>query len=109
MAHGQGVLEATDRGCFCIVNIKNGQQLGQLHDLVEFFAQMAEAHVCTLILGVEMRRDQSAQPRAVDVCDVGQVQNDLLFSFRDQLLSFSRRELLSSPSSSRAGASRTMT
>jgi hypothetical protein len=43
-----------------IVDVENGQQLSHLHDLVEFFAQMAEAHRGTLRFGAEMRSDQCA-------------------------------------------------
>ena len=55
-----GSLEATDRGRLCIVDVENGQQPGHLHDIVKFFAQMAEAHRGTLSFGVEMRSDQCA-------------------------------------------------
>jgi len=57
---GLGSLEAANCGRLCIVNVENGQQLGHLHDIVEFFAQMTEAHRGTLTFGAEMRSDQCA-------------------------------------------------
>jgi hypothetical protein len=50
-ARGREALEAADCGFFSIVNIENSQQLRHLQDLLEFLAQVAEAHRCTLSFG----------------------------------------------------------
>src|ERR1700676_716487 len=80
--------EAADCGCLRIVDIENGQQLCYLQDFVKFSTQIAEAQGCTQSFGADVRSDQSAQPRAVDIFNIGHVQDDLLLSCGDQTLQF---------------------
>src|SRR5271154_2478504 len=71
-------LEAVDCRHFCIVDIEDSEYLGHLHYIVEVSVQMAETNGRALVLGAEMRSDQGAEARAVNVVDVRHVQNDFL-------------------------------
>lgn len=84
IAGGQGSGKTGDGGCFGIVDVENGEQLGELQDFLEFIAEIAKAYGAAGVFGAEMSGDQSAESRAVNVADFGHIQNDLLLSGGDQ-------------------------
>jgi hypothetical protein len=88
IAGGHGSWKTADGGGFRLVNVEYGEQLGQLHDFVEFLAEIAEAYGGAGIFGAEMSGDQSTKARTVDIIDFGHVQNDLLLTTGDEALEF---------------------
>src|SRR5216683_594066 len=91
-------LETADCGRLCIVDIEYRKQPRHLHDIVEFFPQIAETHGGALSFRADMRSDQCAQARAVDIFNVSHVQNDLLLTCGDEALQFlTERVALFSP------------
>src|SRR5467141_2370837 len=78
--------EAGDGFGFGVVDIEDGQQLGDLEDFLELAAQVAETQRSALRLDAVMSGNEGAQPGAVDESDVVHVEDNFLFSFGDQAL-----------------------
>src|SRR5277367_6935596 len=71
---------------FRVVDLKHGEELGDLQDFLELAAEMAEAESCALRLGAVVRGDQGAETGAVDEGDVVHVEDNVLFPVSDQRL-----------------------
>src|SRR5580704_11201688 len=78
--------EAADGGRLRGINIEDGKQLGYLQDLLEFLSQIRKLEGGALRAGAMVRRNQRAEPSAVDVSDVTHIQDDLLFALSEQFL-----------------------
>src|SRR5258707_13947800 len=62
--------EAAYRFGFRVVDVENGQELGDLQNFLKLAAQVAELQRRALGLGAVMRGHQRAEPGAVDECHV---------------------------------------
>ena len=80
--------EAGDRGGFGIVDVEDGEQLGDLQHFLELAAKVAEAERGALTFGAVMRGDEGAETRAVDKGDVVHVEDDFLFALGEESLYF---------------------
>src|SRR5712691_265640 len=76
--------EAGDSFGFGLVDVEDGQQLGDLEHFLELAAEVAEAQRSTLRLYAMVRGDERAKPGAVDKRDVIHIEDNFLFSFGNQ-------------------------
>src|ERR1700687_552493 len=58
------------------VDLEDGEQLGQLQKIMHFFRQLQELHCSAAVLHSHVGADEFADARAIDVVDVGQIQQD---------------------------------
>src|SRR6267154_150099 len=58
------------------IDFEDGEELGQLQEIVHFFCQMQQLQISAAIFDAGIRTDQFADPGAVDVVDVREVQQD---------------------------------
>src|SRR5260370_29671536 len=80
--------EAGDGFGLGVVNIEDGQQLGDLQDFLELAAEVAEPQGSALRLHAVMRGDESAKAGAVNKSNVVHIEDDFLFSFGEQAFYF---------------------
>src|SRR5208282_5076144 len=74
--------EALDRCGFVVVGVEDGHQLRHLQHFLELRSEVRELQRCALRTRAVERRDERAKARAVDISDVGKVENDLLLTRR---------------------------
>jgi len=79
-----GLLEGFDGGGFVVLHVKDGVELGDLEQIVHLLGEVEEFEFAALILGGGEGADQFADAGAVDVVDLGQVQDDFLIAFGKQ-------------------------
>src|ERR1700688_1513790 len=58
------------------VDFKDSEQFGELQQIVDFLCQVQELQASAAILHTGIRADELTDTRAVDVIDIGQVQQD---------------------------------
>jgi len=75
-------------GTRSVVNIEDGQQLGDLEHFLELAAEVAEPQRSALRLHAVMRGDESAEAGAVNKSHVVHIEDNFLFSFSDQAFYF---------------------
>lgn len=80
--------EAGDGFGFGVVDVEDGQQLGDLEHFLELAAKVAEAQGSALGLDTVMGGDERTEPGAVDKSDVVHVEDNFLFSFGHQAFYF---------------------
>src|SRR2546427_677132 len=80
--------ETGDGFGFGVVDIEDGQQLGDLEHFLELAAQVAEAQGGALCLHAVMGGDERTEPGTVDKSDVVHVEDNFLFSFCHQAFYF---------------------
>src|SRR5438270_6824817 len=78
--------EGLDRGGFVVLYVKNGVQLGDLQQVVDFLCQIEQLEFATLILHGRIGADELADSRAVNVIDVAKIHQNFLLPFREQVL-----------------------
>src|SRR5258708_1343897 len=73
---------------FRVVDVENGEELGDLQNFLELAAQVAELEPGALGLGAVMRGHQRPEPGAVNEGHVVHVQHDFLFAGGNQAFHF---------------------
>src|SRR5882672_5951335 len=73
---------------FGVVDVEDGQQLGDLEHFLELAAEVAEAEGSALGLDTVMGGDERTEPGAVNKSDVVHVEDNFLFSFGHQAFYF---------------------
>jgi hypothetical protein len=73
---------------FGLVDIEDGQQLGDLEDFLELAAEVAETQGGALHFHAVMGGDERAQPGAVDKGDIVHIEDNFLFTIGDQAFYF---------------------
>src|SRR6266436_4870323 len=76
--------EAGDGFGFGVVDVEDGQELGDLEHFLELAAEVAEAQGSALGLDTVMGGDERTEPGAVNKSDVVHVEDNFLFSFGHQ-------------------------
>ena len=76
--------EALNGRRFVVVRVEDGHQLSHLQHFFEFLSQIREFQSGALRPRAMKRRHQRAQPGAVDIADIRQIQHDLLLARRQQ-------------------------
>src|SRR5262249_40580543 len=79
------LLERFDGGSFVVFHVENGVELGDLEQIVDLFGEVEEFQLAALVLGRGESTDELADAGAIDVVHFGQVENDLLVTFREQV------------------------
>src|SRR5690349_16378521 len=82
---GSWLREAADRGCFVFVNVEDGVELGDLQQILDALSEIEELQLSAAVGHGGETRHQLADPRAVDIRHIAQVQQDLLIVFGDQV------------------------
>ena len=80
-----GLLERSDGAGFVVVDVEDGVELGQLQHVLHLLGQAQQLQGGALILGGGVGAYQFAQPRAIDVVHVAQIEQDVLLSLADQV------------------------
>src|SRR5579872_834485 len=79
------LLERLDRRGFVVLHIEHGIQLRDLKQIVHLLSEVQQLQFAALVLGRGERADQFANARAVDVIHIGQIQDNLLVAFAEQV------------------------
>src|SRR6266404_3271377 len=58
------------------VDLEDGEQLGQLQEIVHLFRQLQELQASASIFHSRVGADEFADTRAIDIVDIGQIQQD---------------------------------
>src|SRR5579859_3554182 len=68
-----------------VVNVEDGVELGELKEVVDLLREFEQFELGALIAGGGVGADHFAQARAVDVVDVGKVDQDVLLALSDEV------------------------
>src|SRR5262249_37805052 len=73
----ESLLEAFERPRFAVKGLKNGQQLGDHKQVLNFLGQVQEFELAALVVGRSVGADELADSRAVDISHFAKVKQDL--------------------------------
>src|SRR5574340_918951 len=76
--------EAAEGGSFVRMYVENGIELGDLQQVVDFLGEVQELELAAAILDGGVSADEFADPRAVNVIHVGQIQQNVQAPFLEQ-------------------------
>ena len=82
---GEEVVEGFYGGEFVVFDVEDGVELGDVEDVLNFFAEAVEFEFATGVADGGVAADQFADAGGVDVIDVGEVEDDFLFVGGDEL------------------------
>lgn len=82
---GVRLAEAAKRGRFVRGDIENGEEPGDLHEVVHAPGEMHELQLAARAAHSRVGADQFADSRAVDVIDVAQIEEDFAVALVDEL------------------------
>src|SRR5690349_14015766 len=86
--------EAADGVGLVVVALENGEELGDGQQVLDALGEVQQAHVAALPLHRRVRAHHLAQPGAVDVGNVGQVQNELLAALEHEAVDLVLQDLV---------------
>ena len=81
---GEEVVEGFYGGEFVVFDVEDGVELGDVEDVLHFFAEAVEFEFAAGVADGGVAADQFADAGGVDVIDVGEVEDDLLFAGGDE-------------------------
>src|SRR6185437_14900428 len=79
------LFECSDRCRLVVLDIEDRIKFRDLEQIVDFFGQIEQLQLTALIADRGEGTDQFADPRAVNVGNIAQVQQDLLLSLAQQV------------------------
>src|SRR6266851_9982517 len=75
-SHSAELAVAAQSAILVRVNLEDGEQLGQLQEIVHFFCQLQKLEAAASIFHSRVGADEFSDAGAVDVIDIGQIQKD---------------------------------
>ena len=78
------VVEGFDGGEFVVADVEDGVELGDEEDVVNFLGELEELELASGVADGGEAADEFSEAGAVEVVDVGKVENNLLFVFGDE-------------------------
>src|ERR1700686_1693448 len=81
---GEEVVEGFYGGEFVFADVEDGVELGDVEDVVNFLGEVEELEFAPGVADGGEAADEFSEAGAVEVVDVGEVEDDLLFAFRDE-------------------------
>jgi hypothetical protein len=82
---GEEVVEGFYGGEFVVFDVEDGVELGDVEDVLNFFGEAEEFEFAAGVADGGEAGDEFADAGGVDVVDVGEVEDDFLFAFGDEL------------------------
>src|SRR5690348_6692241 len=82
---GGGLAEGADGLGFVIGNVKDGVELGDLHDVMDLAGEVEQLHIALMLADGGEGADKGAEAGAVDVGDVVKIEKDLLLAFGEEI------------------------
>src|ERR1700733_13114095 len=81
---GEEVVEGFYGGEFVVLDIEDGVELGDVEDVVNFLGEVEELEFSAGVAGGGEAADEFSDAGAVEVIDVGEVEDDFLFALGDE-------------------------
>jgi hypothetical protein len=69
---------------FGVIDVEDGEEPGELQDVVELFAEIRQMHFGALTARADVQRYEHAQAGTVDVVDARHIQDDFLSVFDEE-------------------------
>jgi hypothetical protein len=79
-------IEGSDGRSLVVLNVKYSVELGDLQEIMNLLGQVEQLEFAILITNAGESADQFANPRAVNVCDIAEVEENLLVSLSGKFL-----------------------
>src|ERR1700684_1864873 len=83
---GEEVVEGFYGGEFVVFDVEDGIELGDVEDVVNFLGEVEELEFASSVADGGEAGDEFADAGAVDVVDIGEVEDDFLFALRDEFV-----------------------
>lgn len=80
--------EGLDGGGFVILNVENGVELGDLHQVFDFVGEVHKLEFALLLFDAGVGADQIAKAGTVDVIDIGKIEKNFDVSLADQVADY---------------------
>ena len=82
---GEEVVEGFYGGEFVVFDVKDGVELGDVEDVANFLGEVEEFEFAAGVAGGGEGADEFSHPRAVEVVNGGEVEDDLLFAVGEEV------------------------
>lgn len=77
--------ERFDRSRLVVFHVKDGVELGDLHDVMDLAGEVEQLHIALMLADGGEGADKGAEAGAVDVGDVVKIEKDLLLAFGEEI------------------------